>query len=71
MSMRFEWLAFVFMCVWLARDLGLPPKLGQVIAGVLLLLMLLVLLGVVMSDDARIARSRISRGGVATRGRSC
>lgn len=43
--MRYEWLVFVFLCVVLARDFGLPVRVAQVIQLVLLILMLLVLLG--------------------------
>lgn len=37
------WLVFVFLCIVLARDFGLPVRLAQVIQGAVLFLMLLVL----------------------------
>ena len=40
------WLVFVWLCVQLAKEFGLPVKVGQAVQGVLLLLMLLVLLRV-------------------------
>lgn len=42
----FAWLVFVFLCVALAKEFGLPIKVGQAIQAALLLLMLLVLLRV-------------------------
>lgn len=44
--MMFEILVFAFLSVQLAKEWGLPVKVGQAIQGALLLLMLLVLLGV-------------------------
>lgn len=43
--MRFDWFTFIFLCVLLARDLGLPQRVCWAIQGALLLLMLLVLVG--------------------------
>ena len=45
----FSWLVFVFLCVQLAKEFGLPVKVGQAVQAALLLLMLLVLLGVLGS----------------------
>ena len=45
--MSFNVLVFIFLCIVLAKELGLPVRVGQAIQGVLLLLMLLVLVGVV------------------------
>jgi hypothetical protein len=44
--MTFNWLVFAFLCVQLAKELGLPIKVAQAIQGALLLLMLIVLVGV-------------------------
>jgi hypothetical protein len=44
--MRFNWLVFICLCLVLAEQLGLPPRLAQALIGVVLLLMLLVLVGV-------------------------
>lgn len=44
--MRFDWLVFVYLCVVLARDFGLPVRLAQAMQGVVLMLGLLVLVGV-------------------------
>jgi hypothetical protein len=44
--MRSGSLVFAYLCTLLAKELGLPVLIGQVIQGVLLLLLLLVLVGV-------------------------
>lgn len=44
--LRFEWLTFCYLALLLSREFGIPPRVGQAICFVLLLLMLLVLLGV-------------------------
>lgn len=42
----FSWLVFVWLCVQLMKEFGLPAKIGQAVQAALLLLMLLVLVGV-------------------------
>lgn len=42
---RFAWLVFAWILVQHGRELGSPPKLAQVLSGVLVILMLLVLVG--------------------------
>lgn len=42
----YNWLVFVWLCVQLMKEFGLPLKVGQAVQATLLLIMLLVLLGV-------------------------
>lgn len=42
----FDWLVFFYLCVALAREAGLPVRIGQALQVAALLLMLLALLGV-------------------------
>lgn len=44
--MMFSWLVFVWLCVQLAKEWGLPIKVGQAIQAAALILMLLALLRV-------------------------
>ena len=41
----FSWLVFVWLCIQLMKEFGLPVKVGQAVQAALLLLMLLALLG--------------------------
>ena len=49
----FQWLVFVWLCLQLGKEFGLPARVTQIVQGTLLLLMLLALLGVL--GGARLA----------------
>lgn len=42
----FSWLIFIYLCWMLAREFGIPARVGQAVCFVLLMLMLFKLLGV-------------------------